>query len=402
MIKRFQTPLLAISFALLTYALRAQSGVIITNVVSFDSTNGANPRAALVPGLDGNYYGTTSAGGPDSGTNGTVFRLTPNGVLNTLVSFNNDNGSDPEASLILGKDGNFYGTTQHGGTNGGWGTVFRMSSTGALTTLVSFNGTNGAFPRAELAIGSDGNFYGTTSYGGLGFAGTNYSGNGTVFRLSTNGLFNTVGLFNFTNGAYPVAGLLSAPDGSFYGTTAGGGTNNLANHGDGTVFQITTNGALKSLISFNFTNGAIPLSALIWRPDHNLYGTTSSGGGTNAHGTIFRLTTNGILTSLVSFSGNNGSSPQGGLLLAPDGNLYGTTSNGGKDGWGTIFQLTRENTLNTLVSCNPTEGGFPVARLLLRKGGHFLGTASEGGKFGQGVLFDLTIPMPPRSEKRAK
>src|SRR5581483_11055541 len=158
----------------------ARAGVTLTNLVSFNGTNGANPEATLIQGVDGNFYGTTYNGGTNGGY-GTVFQVTPNGVLTTLVSFNNTNGANPSAALVQGTDGNFYGTASNGGTNGNYGTVFQVTANGALTTLVSFNNTNGANPSAALVQGTDGNFYGTTSNGG-----TN-GGYGTVFQMTPNG-----------------------------------------------------------------------------------------------------------------------------------------------------------------------------------------------------------------------
>jgi uncharacterized repeat protein (TIGR03803 family) len=148
----------------------------LTSLVSFATTNGGVPEAGLVLGQDGNFYGTTSWGGPTgAGNHGTVFRVSPAGLLTTLVAFTGPNGAAPYGGLVLGNDGSFYGTTSGGGS-GGNGTVFRMSPDGVLTTLVSFSGPNGASPHGDLAFGPDGNLYGLTTEGGPG-------GGGTVFRV---------------------------------------------------------------------------------------------------------------------------------------------------------------------------------------------------------------------------
>jgi uncharacterized repeat protein (TIGR03803 family) len=145
----------------------------IQTLCSFYSTNGTYP-SALTLGHDGNFYGTTEQGG--SAGYGTVFKVTTNGTLTTLAAFNSNNGASPYAALALGNDGNFYGTTFYGGSSGD-GTVFKVTTNGTLTTLVSFNGTNGASPYAALTLGNDGNFYGTTQGDDRGrFL-------GTVFRL---------------------------------------------------------------------------------------------------------------------------------------------------------------------------------------------------------------------------
>jgi uncharacterized repeat protein (TIGR03803 family) len=175
-------------------------------------------------------------------------------VFTSLHSFTVfPNGAYPAAALVQGSDGNFYGTTQGGGTNGA-GTVFQISTNGALTSLYSFTGGNdGADPRAGLVQGSDGYFYGTTSGGGT-------NNEGTVFKISPNG--GLTGLYSFiggNDGAYPVAGLVQGSDGYFYGTTYDGGTN-----GAGTVFRISTNGALTSLYSFTGGNdGGVPQAGLV-------------------------------------------------------------------------------------------------------------------------------------------
>jgi uncharacterized repeat protein (TIGR03803 family) len=243
----------------------------------------------------------------------------------TLVSFNYYNGAGPQASLTLGTDGNFYGTTYEGGSSG-VGTVFKMTTNGNLTTLVNFNSTNGEYPEAGLTLGTDGNFYGTTYQGGSG-------GYGTVFKMTTNGSLTTLVNFNNSNGVNPKAGLTLGTDGNFYGTTDGGGS------GYGTVFKMTTNGSLTTLVNFGGANGAYPESSLTLGTDGNFYGTTY--GGSSGVGTVFKMTTNGSLTTLVNFGGAKGTYPKAGLTLGTDGNFYGTTAGGGSGGYGTVFTLSR-------------------------------------------------------------
>ena len=361
--------------------------ITLQTLCSFNSTNGANPIAALTLGNDGNFYGTTEYGG--SSGDGTVFQVTTNDTLTTLYSFTGGwDGAYPNAALTLGNDGNFYGTTCGGGGSGD-GAIFRVTTNGTLTPLYSFTGgTNGATPNA-LTLGNDGNFYGTTEYGGQGVEGGWFyaSSLGTVFKVTTNGTLTTLVSFNesyATGGAYPNAALTLGSDGDFYGTTEGGGGSN-----DGTVFKVTTSGTLTYLGFFNGINGAEP-NALTLGNDGNFYGTTSQG-GSSRDGTVFKVTTSGGLTCLVSFNGTNGASPNA-LTLGNGGNFYGTTLYGGSSGYGTVFQVTTNGTLTTLVSFNGGNGEYPYAALTLGNDGNFYGTT--GGVGGYGTVFRLLLPPP--------
>ena len=197
---------------------------------AFDYDDGANPVAPLIQGTNGLFYGVTYVGGPNG--YGTVFSLTTNGLLTTLASFNFTNGAYPFGALLQANDGAFYGTTLEGGTNGGWGTIFRMSADGNLTTLHSFNYDDGAQPADGLMQATDGNLYGTTSEGGWG-------GMGTMFRITTSGALTTVIWFNGPNGANPQSPVIQDRIGAFCGTTEYGGTgyNGAVGTGDGLVFR---------------------------------------------------------------------------------------------------------------------------------------------------------------------
>jgi uncharacterized repeat protein (TIGR03803 family) len=368
---------------------RVEAGVTLISLVSFNQTNGAFPSAGLVQAKDGNFYGTTASGGP--GDYGTLFQMTPSGTFTNLISFNSTNGAGPRAGLVQGADGSFYGTTYYGGSNNA-GTVFQFVPIGTLTTLVTFAISTGGYPIAGLIQGLDDNFYGTTAIGGT-------NSGGTMFQVMTNKTLATLVSFNITgyNGNSPYAGLVQANDGSFYGTTYQGGTN-----GHGTIFKLRTDGTFSSLYSFTGTNdGANPYAGLVQDTDGNFYGTTFYG-GTNGYGTVFEFATNGTLATLVSFGKTNGAYPQAGLVRGSDGNLYGNTSAGGAYtnllsglGYGTVFMLGTNGTLTTLVSFDGTNGAAPEAGLIQGADGNFYGTTSQGGTNGYGTVFRLNITVPP-------
>ena len=190
----------------------------LTTLHSFDNTDGASPYAGLVQATDGNLYGTTYEGGANG--YGTVFKITTSGTLTTLHSFDNTDGASPYAGLVQATDGNLYGTTYEGGANG-YGTVFKITTSGTLTTLHSFDYTDGASPYAGLIQATDGKLYGTTYEGGANVL------NGTVFKITTSGtlttLHNFCSLSGCTDGASPYAGLVQATNGDLYGTAGGAG-----------------------------------------------------------------------------------------------------------------------------------------------------------------------------------
>jgi uncharacterized repeat protein (TIGR03803 family) len=387
--------------ALVLPVFGAQSGVTFTSLYSFSGTDGYSPNA-LVQGSDGYFYGTTLNGGANS--DGAVFKISTSGALTNLYSFTGGtDGSSPQAGLVQGSDGYFYGTTQSGGTpafGGPAGTVFKVSPGGALTNLYSFTdsftgGNSGADPVAGLVQGSDGYFYGTTFQGGTyGFSNSGTNGFGTVFKISTNGTLKSLYPFSGGNGgANPEAGLVQGSDGYFYGTTQSGGLDN-----SGTVFKISTNGAWTGLYAFSgSTDGGGPLGGLVEGRDGYFYGTTA-GGGTNGSGTVFKISTSGTLTNLYSFTGgDDGQNPQAGLVRGSDGNFYGTTQSGGTNGGGgTIFKITTKGMLTILYSfTGGSDGSNPQAALVQGSGGDFYGTTLSGGQSGAGTVFRLTVVLGP-------
>ena len=304
----------------------------LTTLYSFTGgTDGSLPRGALVQGSDGNFYGTTYSGGLLKSA-GTVFTINLSGTLTTLYRFSGySDGAEPYSGLVDGKDNDFYGTTYSGGVSNA-GTVFKISPESTLTTLHGFTGgTDGANPVAGLVLGADGNFYGTTYGGG-------YSNSaGTVFSITSAGTLSTV--YQFTgggDGGNPLAGLIEGSDSRFYGTTYAGGSS-----GSGTVFRVNTTGALAIL--HNFTgggDGGLPEAGLVIGSDGYFYGTTSAG-GSGGGGTVFKISSGGALTTLQSFSGTNGANPEAGLVQGSVSNFYGTTFAGGTDDAGTVFTLVQ-------------------------------------------------------------
>ena len=363
-------------------------------VAQFDDTDGYAPLAGLAQATDGNLYGTTEAGGVIN--QGTFFRLTPTGTLTKLRSFCYcSEGENPQAALIQATDGNLYGTTPFPS-----GTVFKVTLSGRETVLSS---SFFAQIFAPLVQGTDGNFYGSTVNGGP-------NANGSIFKITPSGTVTT--LYTFCGqsdcGAYPYAGLVQSTDGNFYGTTPYGGTNN-----GGTVFKITPSGTLTTLYSFcsqgdDCSDGSQPYAGLVQGTDGNFYGTTYYGGpgtcdnpshGTVSCGTVFKITPTGALTTLHSFVSTDGGNPDAGLVEGTDGNFYGTTPYGGANGTndGTIFKITPSGTLTSLYSfCSEsgcTDGGQPNAALIQDSNGLFYGTTEWGGSGNYGTIFGFAVGL---------
>jgi len=357
--------------------------------------DGVLPRGGLIQGSDGNFYGTTEFGG--EGGEGAVFKITPAGVESVLYSFASGtnyatDGFYPWAPLIQASDGNFYGTTVYGGVHN-QGTVFKITPLGVETALYSFSGgTDGSAPYAGVIQGGDGNFYGTTEAGGVNNA-------GTVFKVTPAGVetpLYSFGTNGSMDGAQPYARLIEGRDGNFYGTTVAGGTT-----GSGTVFKITSAGVETVLHSFTWpasgsTDGAFPYAGLVEGSDGNFYGTTVFGGsdtacfvGLNGCGVVFKIMSSGVETVLYIFSGSldggpDGAGPYAPLIQGSDGYFYGTTQSGGTTGSGTVFKVTRAGVETVLHSFSGgvgdnTDGAFPTSALIEGSDGNFYGTTSKGG-----------------------
>jgi uncharacterized repeat protein (TIGR03803 family) len=367
------------------FTMTSDGTVTVLHTFRGGTADGATPMAALLQASDGNFYGTTRLGGTGIGT---IFKMTPAGAFSLVASFGAASaGAGPRASLLHTADGAFYGTTTLGGAQN-QGTLFRMTADGSLSAVHTFldDSVDGSQPVAGLVQAADGAFYGTTA-GTTQLIGSSLFG--TVFKLSANGVFTVLHTFigGPTDGAGPTAALVQMADGNFLGATTGGGV-----FGRGTVFWMTPTGTTVLLHSFGggASDGDTPASALIRATDGNFYGTTT-GGGSNGKGTIFRLSPVGTPTLLYSFSGGVDGAFPAGVIQATDGNLYGTTSSGGQFNAGTIFRLNLAGAVTTLHAFNGADGGNSVAPLLQGADGLLYGTTAGGGLYPGGAVFKMTL-----------
>jgi uncharacterized repeat protein (TIGR03803 family) len=367
------------------------AGGIGTVLYAFGTNaDGEGPRN-IIRGSDGNLYGITCPGGPYDG--GIVFRITPAGVETALYPFGAlaTDASCPSGTFIQGNDGNFYGTAS-GGANG-TGSIFELTPTGMESVLYSFPAATSGTPYPNpnsITQGSDGNFYGTTQSGGA-------SGLGSVFKVTSAGAASVLHYFGGfpDDGDTPYAPLIAGNDGSFYGTTLGGGANKV-----GTVYRISPAGTESLLYSFGSspTDAADPAGPLILGTDGSFYGTAAAGGATG-NGAIFTITSTGVESVLYSFAGgpSDGASPAI-IIQGSDGNFYGTTSAGGANSAGTVFKLTPTGVETVLYSFQggPTDGSGPVEGLIQGSDGNFYGATLLGGIKNNGTIFRLTnVPPQP-------
>jgi uncharacterized repeat protein (TIGR03803 family) len=352
----------------------------LKNIHNFTGNNndGAFPQGGVTLGTDGNFYGTTYEGG--SVTAGAVFKVTPGGTYTTLYSFTGGkDGAYPYAPPVEGNDGNFYGTTTAGGNTtvcgSGCGTIYKITPAGVLTTLYEFDITHGYEPYGPLVLGTDGNFYGTTP------AGTSANA-GVVFRISPAGKFSLLFSFDGTHGETPFAGLVQGADGNFYGTTIYGGS-----AGGGVVFKIAPSGKLTVLHNINgTTDGARPYGGLVLASDGNFYGANSNGGTVNSNcadgcGTVFKITPKGAYSVLYKFDYTTGATPYATPFQHTSGLVYGDSQVGGSGnvnpcstGNCGVFYSWKNTSLPAFVSLLPYSG--KVGKTVEFLGQGFKGTTS--------------------------
>ena len=392
--------------------------VTFSKLIDFDGTNGSYPYTILIQGTDGNLYGTTESGGTTGACFtgcGTVFKITSSGTLSTLYNFCSQSGcldgGAPVGALVQAADGNFYGTTSAGGARGNGGTVFKITPGGSLTTLYSFctllQCADGEYPSAGLVQAANGAFYGTTRFGGA------HGNGGTVYKITPAGVLTTLHSFcslsNCADGGFSQSELVQARNGNLYGETATG-------NGVGTIFEITPNDEVSTLFTFDVIDGDYPAGGLIQGTNGNLYGTTAFGGVSNGGcpffsqgcGTTFKLTSAGILTTLHNFCSStncaDGDEPYDRMVQGSDGNFYGTTDGYDVSG-GTIFEMTPSGALTTLyqfcVVPGCADGEVVYEGLTEVTDGTFYGTTFEGGLYGVGTVFSLSTGLAPFVKTRA-
>ena len=331
----------------------------ITTLYSFAGADGSGPFGGLTLGTDGNFYGTTHGGGANGV--GTIFKITPAGVLTTLHSFNGSDGAIPYIPPILGKNGSYYGVTSRGAAG------YSITSVGTFKLLTT-SIPNHAF--APLILASDGNFYGTSNSGA--------NGQGAVFRMSATGAVKIVYSFDVTHGSFPYGPIVQGSDGFLYGTTYMGGS--IANAA-GVVFKLSTGGAITMLHEFdstNVTDGNYPFAGLVAATDGNFYGATSQGIGASANGTLFKITKSGTYSVLYDFDLTHGAAQLATSMQHTNGIFYGLTYQGGAGDVGVSYSLAEG--IPPFVSLMTTSGAAGQTVEILGNG--LTGTTSV--TFGSG------------------
>jgi uncharacterized repeat protein (TIGR03803 family) len=390
----------------LFFAVAAATAQTYTPLYTYPETNQNNtgilPPDVMSQGQDGTLYSTDAY----NGTNkfGTVFKMTTAGQPTPIYNFCPQtgclDGGYPVGGVALGFDGNLYGTTQGGGKHAA-GTVFKVTPTGTLTTLWNFaNGTDDSVPIFPLLQAQDGNLYGVSLYQYVG----QY---GAFFKVSSTGVFSALHDLTFADGANPNLPTWST-DGNLYGTALLGGSPACAGYqyGCGVVYKLTPSG--KETVLWNFKgfyskDGALPEGVLVQGYDGNYYGATREGGNSancgGGCGAVFKITPAGVLTILHNFTGlPDGAYPDTGLTLGTDGNFYGVTSVGGKFNYGALFKITPAGTETILYNfCSVrgcTDGIYPETPLVQHTSGKFYGNTT-GNSLGGGVFYSLDVGLKP-------
>ncbi|MGA3088242.1 MAG: choice-of-anchor tandem repeat GloVer-containing protein [Terriglobales bacterium] len=378
-------------------AAHLASAQSLTTLYAFaGGVDGGNTQAGLVQDSSGNLYGTTSYGGGSG--EGTIFEITPAGSKKVLYSFpGGPHGSEPRAALLSDGTGDLYGTafssTKRRDCMEGCGVVFELSAKDKQKVLHKFTGKpDGANPITGLVRDANGNFFGTTSYGGDSIY-------GTVFKVTSSGTETVVHSFNGQPDGMLPGDLVLDAQGNLYGTTYEGGNSTSCYGGCGTLFEVASSGT--ETVLYNFSggqDGKYPSAGLIEDAQGNLYGTTMEGGA-YGFGVVFEVTASATETVLYSFSGGaDGSYPAmtGSLVRDGQGNLYGTTVGGGTSGFGTIFKVSPTGTETVLYSfTGGADGASPSSALIEDAQGNFYGTTQYGGVASGGAGYGTVFKLIP-------
>jgi uncharacterized repeat protein (TIGR03803 family) len=351
--------------------------------------DGRATYSRVIEGNDDLLYGTCSRGGNQD--EGIIYKVRKDGSdYRILHHFDFGAGMEPFGSVIESADGMLYGTTRHGGASD-CGTIFRLQKDGGgFMSLRSFttNSGAGAYPLDGVIEGTDGKLYGRTVSGGNRDA-------SAIFRVARDGAgYSLIHSFDFAlpQDSMAPSPLIEARDGQIYGTTAGEGTSKT-----GSIFRLNKDGSgFQTLHEFanSASDGKQPQGGLVEASDGLLYGAASEG-GQFANGVIYRIEKAGSNYSVIhhfSAAANEGAFPTSGLVEGPDGSLYGTTQLGSFFDLGSVFRLNRDGTqFKTIREFRDSSinGWFPYNGLAKLRDGTLAGTTLMGGAFGNGTVFRL-------------
>lgn len=372
-----RTSKFVLAFLLTTASLLAAQ--TISTIVNFNGANGENPFfTALVQGRDGRLYGTTYIGGANNlGAIIKVNLATNNSIV--LHSFDGTNGSYPGAGVTLGTDGNYYGATVYGGSSN-FGVLYKITPAGVYTVLHEFSGAaDGEYPYGPPIQATDGNFYGATS-------GTpDSSNNATIYKYTTAGTYSVVYTFNTSTTGVAIYGLIQGSDGLLYTASNVGGANNC-----GAIAKISTAGVVRASHSLSCKSGpAYPTAPLMQASDGNYYG-TSFAGGTKGNGSLYEVAAGNFGVSVrYNFTALSTDQPQAGLIQANDGNLYGAT------GGGSGYVFFDWNLTSGYTSLTPALNGSVMATLTQDTNGLLYGVQQTGGTDDDGFVFSFDNSLSP-------
>ena len=369
---------LALTIAALLFVVSSTAAQTLNVIYDFRGGNAGGPGFVIPSqGRDGGLYGTTYGTGNYMGS---IFKVSTTGQTHLLAAFDGTNGTNPLGGVTLGSDGNFYGVTSFGGS-ANLGVLFKIAPTGGYTILHNFEGGgDGGEPVGPPIQAADGNFYGTTAQ------------DSTVYKYSLSEGYSVIYQFDQTHGQEVIASLIQGTDGRLYGVADGGGASDC-----GTIFKLTTSGTPLWYYSFPCgAGGAAPIAPLVQSTDGSFYGTTQeqSGNGRN-YGTLFKLSENGRVSTLYRFQGGDDGVEPLGLMQATDGNLYGVTQVGGSSGLGVFFTITTSGAYTILQSFTRETGAYPSAAPLQDTNGMLYGTTQSDGTHNAGTAYSIDLGLGP-------